>query len=137
VPKIIIERVPPYDGEYEFDDSSFTNRELHTIKQISGVRPGEFLEAGAALDNDLVVALTIIALRRAGHTVNEDAIWDAEVGRITFADSAAAGDAGPPPQPNVEQLRRLDVPTGSSGTSGSETGGNPPASGQSPTGTQG
>ena len=104
MPKIVVEGVPPYDGEYEID-LAFTNREFHTIKQISGLRAGELEEAVQKGDLDLVVALAVNALRRAGHTVNIDALWDAEAGKITLAEDAAEADAVPPPsaeRPSVE-----------------------------------
>jgi hypothetical protein len=89
-----------YDGEYEFDGTYFTNKELHTIKRMSGVRAGEIPAALEAGDNDLVVALTVIALERNGKVVNEDALWNAKVGCIEAmlgeADADEADDADPP-----------------------------------------
>ncbi len=37
--------IPALDGEFELDTSYFTNRELHMIKKLSGLRAGEFEEA--------------------------------------------------------------------------------------------
>jgi hypothetical protein len=96
VDKIGIEGIPPYDGEYPLDVSYFTNRELNIIKRLSGVRAGEIEEALRAGDNDLFVALAVIALRRHGVSVVEDAIWDAETGKLSFIAGAEEGDANPP-----------------------------------------
>lgn len=98
--KIKIEGVLPYDGEYDLDVSYFTNRELNIIKRLSGVRAGELDEAFGAGDNDLIVALAVIALRRAGKTAAEDAIWDAPSGKITFVADEVEADADPPVIPS-------------------------------------
>lgn len=64
---IVVKGVPPWDGEYEFaTDRSFTTRELRWIKQIAGYLPTSLdagLEGG---DADLVIALVVIAMHRAG-----------------------------------------------------------------------
>jgi hypothetical protein len=80
-----LEGVSPHvDGSYEFDIGTFTNRELHTIKQVAGVRGGEMGEALGAGDNDIVVALALIVLARHGKDVPVDVLWDAELGKITL-----------------------------------------------------
>ena len=82
---ITIEGVPGYNGEYPLDITYFTNRELHLIKKVSGVRAGELTEAFNAGDNDLMVAVAAIAIQRHTHKdVNVDALWDAEAGKFTF-----------------------------------------------------
>jgi hypothetical protein len=83
--KLKIDGINQYDGEYDLDVAAFTGRELHTIKEISGVRGAELQDAFAAGDYDLVVAFTVIVLQRAGKIVNPDEIMDAEVGSITIA----------------------------------------------------
>lgn len=98
--KIVIEGIEAYNGAYDFDVSSFTNRELHTIKRLSGIRAGELNEALAAGDNDFLVALTVIALQRNGKFIDEDLIWDAEAGTITIQLEEEAAAAVPPTQPN-------------------------------------
>lgn len=80
---IKVEGVPPFDGSYPFDASKFNGRELHAIKEISGVRAGELGEALAAGDYDLVVAFTVVVLRRAGLAVHPDQILEADIGSIT------------------------------------------------------
>src|SRR5262245_29847989 len=92
-----IEGLHPYDGEYPFNVDTLTNRELHTIKQLAGVRANEIEEAAEAGDNDLIVAFAIIALQRAGLKVDPDAIWEADVGKITFQSE----EADPLPPPNA------------------------------------
>lgn len=75
--KIKLSGVPPYDGEYELPDA-FTNRELHYIKQVSGVRAAEIPEASKAGDVGLLIALAAITLQRAGHAdLNIDVLWEA------------------------------------------------------------
>lgn len=98
------------DGEYDLDVGTFTNRELHTIKKVAGVRVGEFEDAMLALDNDLVLAFALIALRRSGKTVSDEMLWDFNAGAITLdlsdeeepvEDDALPPAAEPPAQPNA------------------------------------
>lgn len=63
----------------------FTNRELHIIKQVSGVRAGELFDAMEAGDMDLLVALAHIGVRRSGAgSPTLDDLWDMEAGAITI-----------------------------------------------------
>lgn len=91
-----IENLHPYNGEFPLDlERGFTNRELHTIKEVAGVRANEVEEAFNAGDNDMLVALAVIALRRAGLAIHMDALWDADAGAIqVLAD--VEDDADPP-----------------------------------------
>lgn len=75
-------------GEKTYDIvPPFTNRELHLIKQIAGVRAGELFDAIEAGDNDVLVALAHIAVRR-GDTARPslDELWDLPAGEITAED---------------------------------------------------
>lgn len=90
-----------YDGEYEFDiGAGFTNREWHIIKQIAGVRVGEFDDALAAGDNDLVVAIATIVLKRYGKEVDADTLWDTAAGTITM-EVDEVPDEDPTPLPDT------------------------------------
>ena len=115
MPKIIIEGVPGLDGEYEFA-LTFTHRDFRTIKQVSGIRANEVMDALNAGDMDLVVALAEIALQRAGvpHTVDD--LWDAEAGSITMDYSADEVEESPPPTaPPLVDATSSDGEMGSSG----------------------
>lgn len=73
-------------GEKRYDIvPPFTNRELHIIKQITGVRGGEIFEALESGDNDMLVAFAHIAVRR-NNTARPslDELWDLEAGAIAF-----------------------------------------------------
>ena len=130
-----IENLHPYNGDHPLDiEQGFTNRELHTIKEVSGVRANELEESLTAGDNDILVALVAIALKRQGLIVNMDAIWDAPAGAITVEADAEDGDAGPPdlmpPEPNGDGGGKPNT-SGASSPNDSD----PPANGPSPTGT--
>jgi len=137
---LTIAGVPPLDGDYDLDISRFTNRELHTIKEISGVRAGELKAAVEAADNDLIVAFAVIVLRRAGKTVEPDQLWDADSGAITVTPDAA--ETEPPPPLSPSPSGNENEPGGDGGTSdntppsgrGSSNGGDAPANHPSPTG---
>lgn len=83
---------PELDGEYPFDEGYLTNRELHIIKQICGLTAGQLEDALEARDNDVNVALAVVALYRAGKTSKTpwnspqvDALWDAPVGTMVLS----------------------------------------------------
>jgi hypothetical protein len=118
--RIVISGVEAYDGEYEIDITlePLTNRELHTIKQISGLRLGEFQDAVRANDNDFYVALTVVALERAGKPkpILVDLLWDS-AGAIKFNPD---GEGGPPEegvQKTPEQSSAAGAKKDSSSTS--------------------
>lgn len=90
-----IKGVPPWDGDYPLE-LKFNHRELHLIKKIAGVRGAELEEAFLAGDTDMVVALTLIALKRDGKTVPEDDIWEAGTGAIVLDVEAEEDDVVPP-----------------------------------------
>lgn len=115
MPTIKIEGVPPYDGEYDLA-MDFTNREFHTIKQISGIRAGELEEAMQKRDTDLIVALAVNALRRAGRNVSIEALWDAPTGKIVLDLTDLAGsEAATPPASKRASKPRASKPRAEQG----------------------
>lgn len=88
-----------YEGEYDFDVSSLVNRDFHTIKTISGIRAGEIDDALDAADTDLIVAFSVIAIKKTGRPLIEDALWDLPAGAITYRGDKQEGDARPPDSP--------------------------------------
>jgi hypothetical protein len=91
--KFIIRDVhPKVDGEYPFDAkeliASFTQQEWHLIKELAGVRRGEFYEALAANDNDLTVTIAYIVLRRNGIEGRRiiDMLWETTGAQIEYVD---------------------------------------------------
>lgn len=59
------------------DDYSFTGREWGTIKRISGVLKGTLHEALRGFDEELMIALAVVAMQRAGQQViDEDKLLD-------------------------------------------------------------
>lgn len=133
--KVVIQNVPPYDGEYPLDLSHMTNREVSTIKRISGYTPLEWGDAGDRGDSDIIIAFAVVALTRTGRflpKVNEDVLWDADMGRIDIdtSDDEEAAEASPPP---VSEPSATSEPSGSAGNDGSDTPPeNPPSSTGSP-----
>lgn len=107
--RVKIEGVAGFDGEYEVDQAAFTMGDLRLIKSIAGVRAGELDEALRAGDVDVLVAITIIALRRSGHphwqafdnAINEAAI---DPPPLTYIGSSSEedGDEGNPQTPPQE-----------------------------------
>lgn len=116
--------VPPWDGRYEFEDFSFTNRELHRIKQLSGIRAGELIEALDANDTAAFVGVAAVVMGRYGKDVVVDDLWDSAVGSIRL-DIEADDDDGVVADPPPSGLAGDDEPTSAEDGSGagSETGG--------------
>ena len=148
MPILKVEGVPPLDGVYDLDVSSFNGTELHIIKQETetakrpGVRAGELLDALAAGDNDLLLAFALIVLRRAGKgepAVLRGVVWEAPPGAVTVdfseAEKAAmeAEEVGSPP---VSEPEENSAPVTSTDPSGSDSPEelDAPANGQSHTG---
>jgi len=85
------------EREYELVPP-FTNRELHIVKQVAGVRAGEVWDAMEAGDNDVLVALAHIAVRRTGAPrPSLDELWDLPAGGIELAEPEAVEDPTTPP----------------------------------------
>ena len=122
--KIVISGIVGLDGEYPIDAGYFTNRELHTIKRLSGVRVGELDDALEAGDSDLIVAIAAIALQRNGARFLEDMLWDAQIGAIQFVASPVEVEEsppaqGPPASPGSESESGERSGSGSTGSSAS------------------
>lgn len=102
MPKVTIKdpAAGPYNGEWDLDFGTFTNRELHIIKREAGVRVGELQGSITNMDNDLMVAFAFIALRRAGRNPDVDILWELPVGAILLEDDdeEAVGEVAVPPQ---------------------------------------
>ena len=103
--KIRINKIPPYDGEYELDwDSPFTSREWRWVRQISGCRPMTMLDALGEGDPDVVIAVAVVAMHRAGK-INRDQVLEVadrmadapfDGSHIDLELGTEEDDAGPP-----------------------------------------
>jgi hypothetical protein len=97
----------PYTGSYTVDLNQLTNRDYHDIKRLAGCTPPEIEAALERGDMDMMVAFTIIALRKSGQfpQVDEDAVWDATAEKFDLdAAEDEAGVADPPtttPEPET------------------------------------
>ena len=100
--KLVIAQVPGVDGSYEFD---FEDRLAERGWSALAATELEFIvfrdtyeEAFDKGDNDMMVALALIVLKRHGKVIPHDALWDAPAGCLTFGmDDVAEDDAVPPP----------------------------------------
>lgn len=131
---IRIKGVPPYDGDWPADLGRFTNRELSTIKKVSGIKAAQLQRALLDGDQDALVALTVVMLQRSGQyaVVAEELLWDADSNAIEFvAYELAEGEVedpnAPPPSESTPEppgySERSDDTTssGESGGPSSET----------------
>ena len=124
--KLTLEGVhPALDGTYDFDETYFTNWELHAIKQLTGITAGRLEQAFADLDNDIIVALAMVALMRDGKVTSQTpwsseqvhALWRAPTGKISL-DFGEGDDADPPTVSAPEGAESES--NGSSGTGSSD-----------------
>ncbi len=129
MPILRLKEPPHLAGDYDADISSFTNRELHQIKTETGVRAGEIEEAFAAGDNDVLVAITLIILQRAGKgTVAQlsNDVWELPAGSVEFdltdAEKQPEDDAVPPTS-GLDSSTNANGSSESSGPDSSVTGG--------------
>lgn len=127
--KVIVNGVPPYDGEYDIDFARLTNGQIHTIKRISGYTPIEYVSAGERGDNDFLVAIAIAAVERSGlhPKIHEQAFWNSEAGGIDIIPEEAEADP-----PTMSGDETLSTPSGEPSRADSEPR---PASLLRPTGT--
>jgi hypothetical protein len=125
VAKLTITGVYGADGEYEFDfdQRPFTNGELHTIKQVAGVRAGEMQEAIEKDDNDVLVALALVVLGRHGKRVPVQAMWLADVGSLVFDFTEVAEEEQDPTVPPPSGLASQEIAPETSEPSGLSSNG--------------
>lgn len=100
---VFIRGVPPFDGEYDIDPFALNGYEYELVKQMSGVRAGEFPRAMLAGDYAFMIALAVVALERAGHAyVGEarTALMEAVNGSVFYI---AASQQGGPSDPRPEK----------------------------------
>lgn len=91
--KITIDRIPPYDGEYELDPYSLTLREKRRMKEVSGLAGLEVTEALLKGDPDATIGFAIAALeRKYGRRQDENLLLDAEGGEIRLDFTPSEGD---------------------------------------------
>lgn len=115
---LVIEGCPPWDGSYELPDFSFTNRELHRIKTISGIRGGELVDALASEDAAVFVALATVVVERTGQRLDPDDFWDTQRTSIRLE---LGGGEGPPAQsPSEDETPESNASSGTFSESGGE-----------------
>ena len=102
---IIIDKVPPYDGEHGLDLTYFTNGELARIYDITGLRPVHLTDALIKEDPKLRVAFAVVALEREGVRVEWlEPFWHARPQQLlidlTRGPGVAADEDADDPQPS-------------------------------------
>jgi hypothetical protein len=123
--KVIIEGIPPHDGEYEIDLAEMTNEEWFLIKRLSGLRPAELDEALDTADAAVFVGLGAVVIQREGRRVTDNVVnqlMTARFGQI----KVKWGGADPPamsqktPESSTDSSDRPSAHTGSSGSDGKD-----------------
>ena len=127
--KLVLKDVDPYSGSYEIPAGGWTNRELHYIRQHSGVRAGEINEALKAGDAGVLVAMAAVLLQRNGFPeVNIDALWDMSDDNWDFEKTGEDEDRPPESATTGGEKNSSAVvaepndPTEPSGTTGTDIG---------------
>jgi hypothetical protein len=118
------------DGEYECEPP-WTNWEIHAMKRLTdltAVEMGEALEKG---DTDVILALGLVGLMRAGIITGKqpwdsepmNVLWQAEMGKLTFVGDELEDDADP--LPVSESDAEASEKNGSSGSASSPSSESP------------
>lgn len=121
----IVVKIPPYEGEYDFDLSNepFSTMEWRWIKKIAGYLPLTIQAAFDGGDPDLFLAWAVIAMRRAGRITEADAYRVAdELARAPF-DGVGISFIGEQAEED-EEARPLAPPPDSETSASSEPSGN-------------
>lgn len=103
-----IRGIDSLEGDYSFDmakllgitvdsSESLTNGELHQLKVMTGLRVLEIIQAFDEGDNDILVGLAAVVLRRHGKVFKDDLLWDAPAGGSIQIDLANREDQDSPP----------------------------------------
>ena len=88
----------PIDGVIEFD-GQLTAAEVHEIKKLTGLRPGEYVEAVVLGDPDIWVGYAVVGLAQNGIEVNPELLRQTRGGKIKPLPDEEAEDELPPAQP--------------------------------------
>lgn len=70
-------------GTFEVPEE-FTLREMKTIKNVSGLLPGQIEEALDQGDTGIVTALVVVAANRSGRKLTEDMVLDWTLSDLEF-----------------------------------------------------
>lgn len=122
---VIIEGVPPHDGEYEIDFTSLDMDEFHLIKRLTGIVAGELEDALARIDTDVFVGLAAVVIQRSGKRITanvENQLWKAKLGQIRVKlepDSPPVMSQKTPPS-STDEPEQPTEPTSSSGDDGKD-----------------
>ncbi len=120
MPQITIKNNPALDGDYPLDfDAGFNGDELHLIKQISGVRRNEMVDAMRAGDHDLIVAFAKIAIERSGKDVTTETLLRMNSDDIDFEPTA---------EELAEEVEEAELPPASAPRGASEKNSEPDTS---------
>jgi hypothetical protein len=104
---VVVEGVKPWDGRYELplDEFKLRNFEWGWIRRWTGYFPADVLNAMKGADAELLVALAVIALYRAGKVTREDVggmfqrFEEENFGSFTLSSDDAEVEALDPPRP--------------------------------------
>jgi hypothetical protein len=139
---IVIEGVKPWDGHYPLDireaESTFTTREWGWIKRLAGYLPANVWDGFEGADAELIAALAVIALHRAGKIEARqvpdtferflDVEYDLKKIRIEIGDPVEQGDDVVP----LPSSNRNGSSSGAASTPSSETSAEIPVSSGTP-----
>jgi hypothetical protein len=95
------------DGrELEFPElDTMTFREAGIIKKVTGLRMGQYAQAFEDGDVDMVLALALVALKRADGIVDQDILLDTPISKIEVIPNEPEVEDNPdPPAPAAAEV---------------------------------
>lgn len=93
----ISDQVPGFEGSYDLDLNDLVMDDYHLIKEMSGVRAAELFPALSAVDTDVLCALSVIAVGRAGKYLNPELLKKTTFGSVMAEPVSESGDVEIPP----------------------------------------
>ncbi len=119
--RIKIAGIPAFDGEYDLDiaDQPLNALEWRWVKKVSGYLPFTIDDGLAGGDPDVVIALAVVAMHRAGKINRDQVLATADqLADLPFDDAHLQLIAGEPVDPPMGQGSD-ETPANANGSSGS------------------
>ncbi len=125
--RIKVQGIPAFDGEYDLDigDQPLNALEWRWVKKISGYLPFTIDDGLSGGDPDVVIALAVVAMQRAGKITRDQVLMTADqLADLPFDDAhilLLAGDVEDPPPVSPPTSGQQESENGSSGSSGGDS----------------
>lgn len=94
-------------GTFEVPEE-FTLREMRTIKEVSGLLPGQIEAALDQGDTGIIIALVVVAAHRSGKVVSEEQVLDWKLSDLEFLPAEEEADEEETPAKGRSKKKEAD-----------------------------